>query len=162
MSNASQTVAQLLKPHLSSEMCVRFWWVTSCMGLYWFQLISMRFSLFHVLLCMFRYWFPAGSSNSLSVHLLWGEELTDALWHRSGTPSSDWEVAEVTVSSPVKFYVSHFSRSLIKHFSIIASFKSILYSFVIPVRLLPKTQFMSFTRWCFRRSMGQTLILQWN
>lgn len=66
---------------------------------------------FNVLLYMFRYWFPAGSSNSLSVHLLWGDELTDALWHRSGTPSSDWEVAEVTMSSPVKFYVSHFNHS---------------------------------------------------
>lgn len=63
---------------------------------------------FNVLLDMFRYWFPAGSSNILGVHVLRSGELTDALWHRSGAPSSGWEVAEVTVSSPAEFHVSCF------------------------------------------------------
>nr|XP_020490862.1 MAM and LDL-receptor class A domain-containing protein 1-like isoform X1 [Labrus bergylta] len=71
-------VAQLLTPALTSakEMCVRFW-----------------------------YWLPAGLSNSFSVHVMRNAETGDALWHRSGSPSTGWEVAEVTVSSPAKFYV---------------------------------------------------------
>ncbi|XP_058498690.1 MAM and LDL-receptor class A domain-containing protein 2 isoform X1 [Solea solea] len=71
-------VAQLLTPEISSdtEMCVRFW-----------------------------YWLPAGSSNSLAVHVLQSGLQGEALWQRSGASFTDWEVAEVTVSSPVKFRV---------------------------------------------------------
>nr|XP_046265191.1 MAM and LDL-receptor class A domain-containing protein 1 isoform X2 [Scatophagus argus] len=67
-SNSTQTeVAELLTPELSpAEICVRFW-----------------------------YWLPAGFSNVLSVHVLRSVGLTDALWQRSGAPSSGWEVAEV-------------------------------------------------------------------
>ncbi|XP_041658947.1 MAM and LDL-receptor class A domain-containing protein 1 [Cheilinus undulatus] len=78
-SDSSQDeVAQLLTPEVNSakEMCVRFW-----------------------------YWLPAGPSHSLSVHMMLNGETGDALWQRSGAPTSDWEVAEVTVSSPTKFYV---------------------------------------------------------
>nr|XP_020447005.1 MAM and LDL-receptor class A domain-containing protein 1-like isoform X2 [Monopterus albus] len=72
-------VAQLLTPELNSatEMCVRFW-----------------------------YWLPADSSNSLAVHVLRSGELGEALWQRSGAPSTGWEVAEVTVSSPANFRVA--------------------------------------------------------
>lgn len=62
---------------------------------------------FKVLLNMFRYWLPAESDN-LAIHVLWSGQLRDALWQRSGAPSSAWEVAEVTVSSPAKFNVSCF------------------------------------------------------
>lgn len=57
---------------------------------------------------MFRYWFPGETSNTLGVHVLRSGELSAALWHRSGAPSSGWEVAEVTVSSPGEFHVSCF------------------------------------------------------
>ena len=60
------------------------------------------------LLYLFRYWLPAGPSNTLSVHVLQNFELGEALWLRSGMPSLGWEVAEVTVSYPVKFHVSWF------------------------------------------------------
>ncbi|KAM9349890.1 apical endosomal glycoprotein [Symphorus nematophorus] len=78
-SNSTQSeVAQLLTPELTSatEMCVRFW-----------------------------YCLPAGSSNMLAVHVMRSGDQGDALWQRSGAPSSGWEVAEVTVSSPAKFRV---------------------------------------------------------
>ncbi|KAI3374795.1 hypothetical protein L3Q82_021349, partial [Scortum barcoo] len=80
-SNSTETeVAQLLTPELTpaTEKCVRFW-----------------------------YWLPAGSYNVLAVHVLWsgsGQE-GDVLWKRSGAPTTGWEVAEVTVSAPVKFHV---------------------------------------------------------
>ncbi|XP_077580663.1 MAM and LDL-receptor class A domain-containing protein 2 [Stigmatopora nigra] len=77
-SNSLQPeVAQLLSPDLHSpvEMCARFW-----------------------------YRLPALASNVLSVHVL-GADQGDALWERSGAPSSDWEVAEVTVFWPTKFNV---------------------------------------------------------
>ncbi|KAM3603666.1 uncharacterized protein V6R79_000320 [Siganus canaliculatus] len=79
MSNPSQTEeAHLLTPELTSatEMCVRFW-----------------------------YWLPAASSSILTVHVQWSGELGDALWQRSGASTSGWEVAEVTVFAPAKFYV---------------------------------------------------------
>ncbi|RVE62060.1 hypothetical protein OJAV_G00176900 [Oryzias javanicus] len=79
-SNSSQPeVADLLSPAFSSssEMCVRFW-----------------------------YWLPADSSHSLSVHVQRDGEPGDALWRRPGSPSTGWEVAEVTVSSPARFYVA--------------------------------------------------------
>ncbi|XP_038573588.1 MAM and LDL-receptor class A domain-containing protein 1 [Micropterus salmoides] len=79
ISNSTQNeVAQLLTPEITSaaELCVRFW-----------------------------YWLPAGPSDILAVHVLRSGELGDALWQRSGAPSSGWEVAEVTVSSPAKFHV---------------------------------------------------------
>lgn len=60
------------------------------------------------LLHLFRHWLPAGSSDILAVHVLWSGEQGDALWQRSGVPSTGWEVSEVTVSSPPKFHVSHF------------------------------------------------------
>lgn len=69
------------------------------------------------LLYLFRYWLPAGPSNTLSVHVLQNLELGEALWLRSGTPSLGWEVAEVTVSYPAKFHVSWFlQQSLSSHF----------------------------------------------
>ncbi|XP_034411292.1 MAM and LDL-receptor class A domain-containing protein 2 [Cyclopterus lumpus] len=70
-------VAELLTPVFTSalEICVRFW-----------------------------YWIPAGS-GILGVHVLWSGEVGDALWERSGAPSSNWELAEVTVSSPGNFHV---------------------------------------------------------
>ncbi|XP_077471884.1 MAM and LDL-receptor class A domain-containing protein 1 isoform X3 [Stigmatopora argus] len=77
-TNSQQVeVAQLLSPDLHSpvEMCARFW-----------------------------YRLPALASNVLSVHVL-GADQGDALWERSGAPSSDWEVAEVTVFWPTKFNV---------------------------------------------------------
>ncbi|XP_026169194.1 MAM and LDL-receptor class A domain-containing protein 2 [Mastacembelus armatus] len=80
ISTSTQTeVAQLLTPQLTSaaEMCVRFW-----------------------------YWLPAVFSNSIAVHVLKNEEPGDVLWQRSGVPSTGWEVAEVTVSSPAKFHVA--------------------------------------------------------
>ncbi|XP_067330349.1 MAM and LDL-receptor class A domain-containing protein 2 [Channa argus] len=79
LSDFTQTeVAQLITPeyHSGTEMCVRFW-----------------------------YWLPAESSNGLSIHLLLNGEESEALWERSGVPSTDWEVAQVTVSSPAKFHV---------------------------------------------------------
>ncbi|XP_019751859.1 MAM and LDL-receptor class A domain-containing protein 2 [Hippocampus comes] len=78
MSNSEQPeVAQLLSPDFISpaEMCVRFW-----------------------------YRLPAGASHTLSVHV-WSGVLGEALWQRSGAPSSDWEVAEVTAFWPTKFNV---------------------------------------------------------
>ncbi|XP_018531715.2 MAM and LDL-receptor class A domain-containing protein 1 [Lates calcarifer] len=80
ITNSTQTeVAQLLTPEFTSatEICVLFW-----------------------------YWSPAGSSNSLAVHVLRNWEQGDALWQRSGAPSTGWEAAEVTVSSPPKFRVA--------------------------------------------------------
>ncbi|KAF3698789.1 MAM and LDL-receptor class A domain-containing protein 1 [Channa argus] len=79
LSDFTQTeVAQLITPeyHSGTEMCVRFW-----------------------------YWLPAESSNGLSIHLLLNGEESEALWERSGVPSTDWEVAQVTVSSPAKFHM---------------------------------------------------------
>lgn len=97
------------------------------------------------LLHLVRYWLPAGSSNILAVHVLWSGEQGDALWQRSGAPSTGWEVAEVTVSSPVKFHVSHCftmipfltlsANQIVNHSE---SLNCILYFSVIPVRLLPK------------------------
>ncbi|XP_074507832.1 MAM and LDL-receptor class A domain-containing protein 1 [Sebastes fasciatus] len=78
-SNSTQTEeAQLLTPEITSskEICVRFW-----------------------------YWIPAGPSNILGMHVLRSGEPGDTLWQRSGVPSSGWEVAEVTVSSPANFHV---------------------------------------------------------
>ncbi|XP_071348966.1 MAM and LDL-receptor class A domain-containing protein 2 isoform X2 [Trachinotus anak] len=79
-TNSTQNeIAQLITPEFTSatEMCVRFW-----------------------------YWLPAGSSNDLTVHVLRSGEQDYALWKRSGAPSTGWEVAEVTVSSPAKFRVA--------------------------------------------------------
>lgn len=55
-----------------------------------------------------RYWLPAEFTNDISIHVLRSGVLSEALWGRSGAPSTDWEVAEVTVSSPAKFRVSSF------------------------------------------------------
>lgn len=60
---------------------------------------------FNAALMFHRYWLPADSSNSLSVHVQRDGEPGDALWRRPGSPSTGWEVAEVTVSSPARFYV---------------------------------------------------------
>ncbi|XP_047444387.1 MAM and LDL-receptor class A domain-containing protein 2 isoform X2 [Mugil cephalus] len=79
ISNSTQPEeAQLLSPELRSdtEMCVRFW-----------------------------YWLTETSSNVLSIHVLRNGELGNALWQRHGAPSTGWEVAEVTVSSPANFHV---------------------------------------------------------
>ncbi|XP_053484115.1 MAM and LDL-receptor class A domain-containing protein 2 isoform X3 [Ictalurus furcatus] len=54
----------------------------------------------------FWYWLSAGSGDSLSVHVYLNGELGPALWSLSGAPSTGWEVAEVTVSSPAKFRVT--------------------------------------------------------
>ncbi|XP_028297170.1 MAM and LDL-receptor class A domain-containing protein 2 isoform X2 [Gouania willdenowi] len=71
-------VAQLLTPKLSysREICVRFW-----------------------------YLLPESHSNTFSIHVLQNGELGEALWLRHGAPSKGWEVAEVTVSSPLNFNV---------------------------------------------------------
>ncbi|XP_034039515.1 MAM and LDL-receptor class A domain-containing protein 1-like isoform X2 [Thalassophryne amazonica] len=53
----------------------------------------------------FWYWLPPDSSNDLEVLVLRSGTYYDAFWQRSGAPSSGWEVAEVTVSSPEKFHV---------------------------------------------------------
>lgn len=47
-----------------------------------------------------------GSGDALSVHVYLNGELGPALWSLSGVPSTGWEVAEVTVSSPDKFKVN--------------------------------------------------------
>lgn len=54
----------------------------------------------------FWYWLSAGSGDSLSVHVYLNGELGSALLSLSGAPSTGWEVAEVTVSSPAKFRVT--------------------------------------------------------
>uniref|UniRef100_G3PY20 MAM domain-containing protein n=2 Tax=Gasterosteus aculeatus aculeatus TaxID=481459 RepID=G3PY20_GASAC len=71
-------VAELLTPNFPSamEICVRFW-----------------------------YWIPEGSSNTLGVHVLFSGEVGEELWQRSGAATSNWELAEVTVSSPGNFHV---------------------------------------------------------
>lgn len=68
-------------------------------------------------LFMSRYWFPAGSSDSLTVNVLWNGELSAALWQHSGVLSSSWEVAEVTVSAATEFKVSGVNRSDLTLFS---------------------------------------------
>lgn len=61
----------------------------------------------HILIkAVFRYWLSAGTSDSLSVHILQNGELSPALWHLSGAPCDSWDVAEVTISSPAKFRAS--------------------------------------------------------
>ncbi|TNM98369.1 hypothetical protein fugu_014615 [Takifugu bimaculatus] len=77
-NSTEKTIAQLLSPPLTptTEMCVRFW-----------------------------YWLPAGSTDSLTMHVLRSGQLSIVLWKQSGVVSSSWEVAEVTVSSPVEFKV---------------------------------------------------------
>ncbi|KAG9273992.1 MAM and LDL-receptor class A domain-containing protein 2-like [Astyanax mexicanus] len=69
----------LLTPEYSktTETCVRFW-----------------------------YWLSASPADSLAVHVYLNGELGRALWSLSGVPSTGWEVAEVTVSSPSKFRVA--------------------------------------------------------
>ncbi|KAM4557404.1 apical endosomal glycoprotein [Fundulus diaphanus] len=76
--DAKLETAELLSPEFTSatEMCVRFWYMLS-----------------------------AEASSKLSVHVLRSGQLGDALWRGSGFPSTNWEVAEVTVSSPAHFYV---------------------------------------------------------
>ncbi|KAK5602804.1 hypothetical protein CRENBAI_025076 [Crenichthys baileyi] len=76
--SAQQEIAELLSAEFTSatEMCVRFW-----------------------------YMLPADVSNYLAVKVLRSGQLGDALWRRSGFPSKNWEVAEVTVSSPAPFNV---------------------------------------------------------
>ncbi|KAM9718846.1 MAM and LDL-receptor class A domain-containing protein 1 [Menidia menidia] len=78
-SNSTQPdVAELLTPEFptAAEMCVRFW-----------------------------YWLPTDLGTILSIHVLRSGELGDALWQRPASISTGWVVAEVTVSSPAKFYV---------------------------------------------------------
>lgn len=107
MSNSTETeVAQLLTPEVTSatEICVRFWWVQCCHHTLYTQLWDEDFNVY--LLYLSRYWIPAGPSNNLAVHVLRSGEPGQALWKRSGAPSSGWEVAEVTVSSPAPFNVS--------------------------------------------------------
>lgn len=99
---------------------------------------------------MFRYWLPAGSSDSLTVHVLLNGELSGALWQHSGVLSSGWEVAEVNVSSHAEFRVSGVNNTQIQ--------SRVLPSF-IPVSL--KTHLMSFTRWCFRPPIVQTPGRRW-
>lgn len=63
---------------------------------------------------MCRYWLPAGSSDSLTVHVLSNSELSEALWQHSGVVSSSWEVAEVSVSSYTNFKVSGVNKTQIQ------------------------------------------------
>lgn len=60
-----------------------------------------------------RYRLSSGSGDSLSVHVYLNGELSPALWSVSGAPSTGWEVAEVTVSSPAKFRVNSPTQYLI-------------------------------------------------
>lgn len=69
-----------------------------------FTIVNETISLF-----MFRYWLPAGSTDSLTMHVLRNGQLSDVLWKQSGVASSSWEVAEVPVSSPVEFKVTKLS-----------------------------------------------------
>lgn len=112
-SNSTQNeVAQLLTPEFTSatEMCFRFWWVQRYCSMYFSYCIlaSIQITEFCIFFC--RYWLPVGSSNILAVHVLQSWEWGNALWQRSGAPSTAWEVAEVTVSSPTKFHVRCFVR----------------------------------------------------
>ncbi|KAL6103987.1 uncharacterized protein ACO6RY_13812 [Pungitius sinensis] len=70
-------VAELRTPNFPSaaEICVRFW-----------------------------YWIPEGSSDTLGVHVLLGGDVRE-VWQRSGATTLNWELAEVTVSSPGNFHV---------------------------------------------------------
>ncbi|XP_037401783.1 MAM and LDL-receptor class A domain-containing protein 1 isoform X2 [Pygocentrus nattereri] len=54
----------------------------------------------------FWYWLAAGPKDSLTVHVYLNGELGPALWSLSGAPSTGWDLAEVTVSSPSKFRVA--------------------------------------------------------
>lgn len=63
---------------------------------------------------MCRYWLPAGSSDSLTVHVLSNSELSEALWQHSGVVSSSWEVAEVSVSSYTHFKVSGVNKTQVQ------------------------------------------------
>lgn len=68
----------------------------------------------NMFLFMYRYWLPAGSSDSLTVHVLLNSELSEALWQQSGVLSSSWEVAEVSVSSYTEFKVSGVNNTQIQ------------------------------------------------
>lgn len=96
-------------------------------------------------LFMFRYWLPAESTDSLTIHVLRSGQLSDVLWKQSGVVSSSWEVAEVTVSSPVEFKVTKLSDWCLWSRVFLA----------VPVNL------MSLTRWCCRPSTVQTAVLRW-
>ncbi|KAK1787196.1 hypothetical protein P4O66_017048 [Electrophorus voltai] len=61
----------------------------------------------------FWYWLSAGSGDSLSVHVYLNGELGPILWVLSGAPSTGWDIAEVTVSSPSKFRVAF--RAVLSH-----------------------------------------------
>ncbi|KAI5627922.1 MAM and LDL-receptor class A domain-containing protein 1 [Silurus asotus] len=54
----------------------------------------------------FWYRLSAEPADFLSVHVYLNGELGPVLWSRSGVPSTGWEVAEVTISSPAKFRVA--------------------------------------------------------
>lgn len=97
---------------------------------------------------MFRYWLPAGSTDSLTMHVLRRGQLSDVLWKQSGVVSSSWEVAEVTVSSPVEFKVTKLSDWRLWQ-------KTRRVFLAIPVNLL------SLTRWCCRPSTVRTATLRW-
>ncbi|XP_028831423.1 MAM and LDL-receptor class A domain-containing protein 1 [Denticeps clupeoides] len=60
-----------------------------------------------VALCIsFWHKLSIGAKDSLSVHILREGELGPVLWILTGASPSDWEVSEVTVSSPSKFRVA--------------------------------------------------------
>lgn len=95
----------------------------------------------------FRYRLTDGSSNTLSVHVVRGEEQGEALWTRSGAPSAGWEVAEVTVSSPAEFRVSRFPRNTHVNLQLNKCLQS-------------TSQFTFLSRWCLEPSTLQALIPQ--
>lgn len=119
------------------------------------QILMLVFVLY-----LFRYWLPAGSFNSLEVHVLRSGEQSEALWERSGAPSTGWEVAEVTVSSPAKFHVSSFLQWCLPTFCQWNSFFHWLWLNRILQHCFLK-QFMPFTRWRLRHTMCQAWMPQW-
>lgn len=108
---------------------------------------------------MSRYWLPAGSSDNLTMHILWNDNLTPALWQQSGVFSSSWEVAEVTVSAPTKYKVSGVNNTQIQLHSLTISHEASRILLVYSCE--SETQLMSFTRWCCRPSTDQTPGLRW-
>ncbi|XP_062284207.1 MAM and LDL-receptor class A domain-containing protein 1 [Scomber scombrus] len=67
------------------------------------QLLTPEFTSDKDMCIRFWYWLPAKTLNVLRVHVMRSGDLGEALW--SGAPTTGWEVAEVTLSSPAKFRV---------------------------------------------------------
>lgn len=166
--NHTQTeVAELLTPSFDSalEICVHFWWVRSCHHTHVCTAVCCDIVLSVLLLYLLRYWIPAGS-GILGVDVLRSGEEGEALWERSGPPSSNWELAEVTVSSPGKFRVRRFFINPLLTLPIklslsqwVTKLHNWINEFVLVCFL---KQFISLTRLCLRQTMCQAPTPQWN